>query len=147
MVTYSTKIHELTPEARAQWIKTLSDTTFGSITRAFDPNYFTVDVDDVVPFAMDQVVAALKPAMESQDCKVTEASATRIACKRPRVHATWNDAGSGGESVTATLETKGNQTHVMITTDQGFSGRLTGKKNWSTLVFEGMINNLQKSQP
>jgi hypothetical protein len=144
LVTYSAKIHELTPDARAQWIKTLSDATFGSITMAFDPSLITVDVDEVVPFAMDQVVAALKPAMESQDCKVAEATANRIECKRPRVHATWNDGGSGGESVTAALESKGNQTHVTITTGQGLSGRLAGKKNWSTPIYEEMMKNLQK---
>lgn len=109
LVTYSAKIHQLTPDARAQWIKTLSDATFESITMAFDPNLITVNVDEVVPFAMEQVVAALKPAMESESCKVTEATASRIECKRPRVHATWSNGGSGGESVTATLEAKGNQ--------------------------------------
>src|SRR5579863_1712335 len=31
LVTYSSKLHELTPDARAQWIKTLSEATFASI--------------------------------------------------------------------------------------------------------------------
>jgi hypothetical protein len=144
LMTYSSKLHELTPDARAQWIKTLSEATFASITMAFDPNFITVNVEEVVPFAMDEVVAALKPAMESQDCKVTETTANRIVCKRPRVHTTWSEGGSGGESVTATLEGKGNQTHVIITTDQGFSGRLAGKKNWSTRIYEEMMKSLQK---
>jgi hypothetical protein len=144
LVTYSAKVHELMPDVRAQWIKALSEATFGSITMAFDPNLITVDVDEVVPFAMDQVVAALRPAMESQDCKVTEETASRIECKRQRVHATWTNGGSGGESVTATLEARGNQTHVTITTGQGFSGRLAGKKNWSTPIYEEMMKSLQK---
>jgi hypothetical protein len=145
LVTYSTKSHELTPVARAQWIKTLSDVTFESITMAFDPNLITVDVDEVVPFDMDKVGAALKPAMESENCKVTEASASRIECKRPRDHATWSNGGSGGESVTATLEAKGDQTHVMITTSLGFGRRLAAKKNWSTPIFEGMLKILGKN--
>ena len=145
LVTYSAKSHELTPDARAQWIKTLSDATFESITMAFDPHLISVDVDEVVPFDVDKVGAALKLAMESENCKVTEGTASRIECKRPRDHATWSDAGSGGESVTATLEAKGNQTHVMITTGLGFGGRLAAKKNLSTPIFEGMLQMLQKS--
>ena len=144
LVTYSAKIHELTPDARAQRIKTLSGATFESITMAFDPNLISVDVDEVVPFDRDKVGAALKAAMESENCKVTEATASRIECTRPRVHATWSNGGSGGESVTATLEAKGNQAHVTITTGQGFAGRLAGKKNWSAPIFEGMLKILQK---
>ncbi len=146
LVTYSAKIHELTPDARAQSIKMLTDATFASVTMAFDPNLITVNVDEVVPFATDQVVAALKTAMESQDCKVTDATASRIVCNRPRVHATWSDGGSGGESVTAILEERGNQAHVTITTDEGLSGRLAGKKNWSTPIFEVMMENLRRFQ-
>jgi hypothetical protein len=146
LVTYSAKIHELTSDVRAQSIKMLTDATFASVTMAFDPNFITVNVDEVVPFATNQVVAALKTAMESQDCKVTDATASRIVCNRPRVHATWSDGGTGGESVTAMLEERRNQTHVTITTDEGLSGRLAGKKNWSTPIFEGMMENLQRSQ-
>jgi hypothetical protein len=144
LVTYSSNHHELTPDARAQWIMTLSDATFESITKAFDPNFMIVDVDEVVPFAIDLVAAALKPAMESHDCKVTEVTSNRIACKRPRAHATWSNGGAGGETVTASLEAKSDQTHVTITTDQGSNARLTGKKNWSTPIFEEMMKSLQK---
>jgi hypothetical protein len=143
LVTYSAKIHELAPDARAQWIKTLPDATFESITMAFDPNYITVNVDEVVPFAMDQVVAALKPAMESQDCKVTSEVPGRIECKRTRVYPDSKHDASGGESVTAVLEVKGGQTHIIITTGLGFYGRLM-KKNWSTPIYEEMMRNLQK---
>jgi hypothetical protein len=143
LVTYSAKVHELTPDARAQWIKTLSDATFESITMAFDPSFVRVNVDEVVPFAMDRVVAALKAAMESEDCKVTSETPDRIECRRTRVYRDSKHDASGGESVTAALEAKGDQTHIAITTGLGFYGRL-GKKNWSTPIYEEMIRNLQK---
>ncbi|MGB2635014.1 MAG: hypothetical protein WAM58_13860 [Candidatus Acidiferrum sp.] len=145
MVAYAANTHEFTPEAHSQWIKTLSDVTFESITMAFDPNFISVDVDEVVPFDMDRVGVALKPAMESENCTVTEATASRVECKRRRVHATWTNGGSGGESVTATLEAKGNQTHVVITTGLGFGGQLAAKRNWSMPIFEEMLKILQKS--
>ena len=87
-------------------------------------------VDEVIPFQLDKVVAALKPAMESVSCEVKEATASRIECKRPRVYATYQHIGSGAESITAVLEAKGDQTHVHISTGKGFYGRL-GKTNWS----------------
>jgi hypothetical protein len=71
-------------------------------------------VDEVVPFPIDRVVAALKPAMESRNCKVKEETPGRIECKRPHGDRT------GGESVTALLEAQGGQTHVSISTGKGF---------------------------
>ncbi len=103
-------------------------------------------VDELVPFEMDKVVAALKPAMQSVDCDIKEATANRIECKRPRVYATYQQIGSGAESVTAFLEAKGDQTHVRISTGKGIYGRL-GKVNWSGAIYEKMIENLQSSQP
>jgi hypothetical protein len=102
-------------------------------------------VDEVIPFEMSKVVAALKPAMESQNCNVKEATDTRILCKRPRVSATFKKSGSGGESVTAILEAKGDQTHVRISTGKGFYGRLV-KQNWSVPIYEQMTKNLKPAQ-
>jgi hypothetical protein len=102
-------------------------------------------VDELIPFELTKVVAALKPAMEGQNCNVKEATDTRIVCKRPRVSATFKQSGSGGESVTALLEQKGNQTHVRISTGKRFAGRLV-KQNWSVPIYEQMIKTLQPSQ-
>jgi len=99
-------------------------------------------VDEVIPFEIDKVVSALKPAMESQNCNVKEATDNRIVCKRPRVSDTFKQSGSGGESVTAILEPKGDQTHVHISTGKGFAGRLV-KQNWSLPIYEQMIKNLR----
>jgi hypothetical protein len=101
-------------------------------------------VDEVIPFEMSKVVAALKPAMESQSCNVKEATETRVLCKRPRVSATFKTAGSGGESVTSILEAKGDQTHVRISTGKGYYGRL-GKQNWSVPIYNQMVKNLKQA--
>jgi hypothetical protein len=141
---YMAKVHELAPDVRDQWIKRFSNATFDSVTLSFDPAWMSVDVDEVVPFAMDKVAAALKPAMENQECKVAETAAERIKCKCPKVKISFHEA-SGDESVTAVLEAKGDQTEVRITTDMRTYGPT--KKNWSTPIFEGMLKNLQTGQP
>ena len=143
---YGERVHELAPETRAKWIKILSDASFDSVTSSFDPQWMSVDVDEVVPFAMDKVIAALKPAMESQNCNVSLADSSRIECKRPRENDSSKHKGFGGESVTAKLEAKGDQTRVSITTGLGFYGRLA-KGNWSTPVYLEMMRNLQRTQP
>jgi hypothetical protein len=102
-------------------------------------------VDEVIPFAMDKVVAALESAMESEDCKVVHESADRIECKRTRGYSYSAQMGYGGESVTAILEAKGEQTHVHISTGKGFYGRL-GKKNWSVPIYEDMVKGLKTAQ-
>jgi hypothetical protein len=91
-------------------------------------------------------MAALKPAMESQECNVTAESAGRVECKRPRGHTSSEHSGYGGESITAVLEAAGDKTHVVITTGLGFYGRL-GKRNYSTPIYEAMMKHLQKGQP
>lgn len=146
LIHYAAKVHELASSTRTQWIKTFSDATFDSVTSSFDPTLISVDVDELVPFDVDRVAIALKPAMESQNCNVTEASANRIECKRPRVATTSKHMGSGGESVTAMLEANGGQTQVRITTGKGFNGRLL-KQNWSTPIYVEMMKTLQKAQP
>jgi hypothetical protein len=69
-------------------------------------------VDEVIPFEMDKVVAALKPAMESEGCNVTQETPGRIECKRPRGYSYSEHMAYGGESEAAVLEAQGNQTHV-----------------------------------
>ena len=68
--------------------------------------------------------AARKPAMESADCTMKEATANRIECKRPRN--TTGENGYGGQSVTAELEAQATKTRVRITTGKGFYGREKG---------------------
>ncbi len=102
-------------------------------------------VDEVIPFEMTKAVAALQFAMESQNCNVKEATVDRIVCKRPRVYATSRNPGSGGESVTALLEPKGDQTRVRISTGKGFYGRLV-KQNWSTPIYREALKSLQEAQ-
>ncbi|MGH9746795.1 MAG: hypothetical protein ACRD59_11880 [Candidatus Acidiferrales bacterium] len=109
--------------------------------RPLNPTVGSKDMDEVIPFGMEAVAAALKPAMESFGCNVTEAKDKRIECKRPRGYS--ERTGSGAEKVTATLEAKGDQTRVRIWTGKGFVGRI-GKNNWSTPIYEEMMKNLQK---
>lgn len=109
-----------------------------------NPTVGSKDMDELVPFRMDAVAAAMKPAMESVGCNVTEATAKRLECKRP-----WakgydvERTGAGNEKVTAKLEAKGEQTRVRISTEKGFRGRLV-KKNWSTPIYEEMMKTLQQ---
>jgi hypothetical protein len=143
LLEYAARVHELAPETRAQWLRTFSDATFDSVTLSFDAGWMSVDVDETVPFPADKVAAAAKAAMEAQGCKVTAATADRIECKRGRVWvAKRNEYDYGGESVTAVLEAKGDQTKVHITTGLGVYGRLS-KRNWSTPVYEAMMKTLR----
>lgn len=110
-------------------------------TSPLNPTADSKDVDEVIPFRREAVAAALKPAMESFGCKVTDAKEKRVECKRGR----GNDerTGYGGEKVTAELETKGEQTRVRIWTGKGFAGRIR-KNNWSTPIYREMLKTLQK---
>jgi hypothetical protein len=105
-----------------------------------NPTAESKDMDEFVPFAMDKVMAALKPAMEAEGCNVKEEKANRILCKRSRGNSERN--GGGGEEVTATLEASGEQTRVRIVTGKGFAGRAV-KKNWSTSIYKIMLERLQ----
>jgi hypothetical protein len=112
-----------------------------------DPAAGSEDIDEVVPFGIDKVLAALKPAMETYGCNVTESTANRIECKRARGYSQKENVnGNGGESVTATVETQGDQTRVRIATGKGFYGRLE-KKNWSTPIYNEVLKGLRKTQP
>jgi hypothetical protein len=143
---YAAKVHEIAPETREQWIKTLSSATITINSKAdpLDPLSESKDVDEVVPFVIEKVIAALKPAMESEGCNIAEETANRIECKRAR-RFSGAAPSSGGESVTAILEATGEQTRVRISTGKGFYGRL-GKTNWSMPIYQKMMNGLQAQQ-
>lgn len=83
-------------------------------------DYCAETVDEVIPFAMDEVVPALKSAVETESCKVMQEAEGRIECKRPRVTANSHYGGFGGESVTSVLEARGDRTHVRTSTGKGF---------------------------
>src|ERR1035438_5252087 len=126
---YTAKVYGITPETREQWIKTLTAATIETTSVGLE------DVDSVIPFELDKVVAALKRAMESADCIVKEATANRIECKRPRN--TTGENSYGGGRGTAELEAREDRQPVGITTGKGFYGRL-GKRSWSIPIFEQM---------
>lgn len=111
-----------------------------SKTSALNPTANSKDMDQTVPFQKDAVAAALKPAMESGGCKVTDQNAKHIECKRDRGYS--DRTGNGGEKVTAELQAKGQQTRVRIRTYKGTLGRLE-KKNWSTPIYPEMMKTLQ----
>ncbi|HYL64931.1 MAG TPA: hypothetical protein VE077_20135 [Candidatus Methylomirabilis sp.] len=104
-----------------------------------NPTAESKDMDEVVPFRKEGVVAALKSAMESFGCKVTDENAKHIECKRARGMS--DRTGNGGEKVTAELQAEGDQTRVRIRTFKGTLGRLE-KKNWSKPIFEEMMKRL-----
>jgi hypothetical protein len=99
-----------------------------------DPTVGSHDEDQIVPFPLDQVRAALKPAMEHCFCKVGKSKAGRLECTRDFRPA---DSIGGGEGVTAILESQGQQTQVQIRTRKGFG------KNWSSAVYLEMLRTLQ----
>ncbi len=107
---------------------------------SINPTEGSKDVDEMIPYGMEQIMAALKPAMENEGCKVTDSKPDRVECKRSRGN---NElTGGGGESVTAELKAEGGQTRVRISTGKGMLGRLA-KKNWSTPIYQEMMKNLQ----
>src|ERR1041385_968455 len=113
-------------------------------TSAFNPTAGSQNMDEVVPYPISQVAAALKPAMESMGCKVKKAKPDHLECKRfTAIDRERN--GAGGEKVTAELEAKGEQTRVRISTGKGCAGRRMMKKNWSTPIYKEMIKNLEKA--
>jgi hypothetical protein len=134
----------LEPATRTKWIEILQDASIES----GDPGdrLGALDVEEIIPFPMDKVMAAVKPAMESVSCNVKESSADRVECKRPRVFTDKRNNDVGGESVTALLEAQGDQTRIRITTGKGFYGRL-GKQSWSMSVFQETMKHLQQAQP
>ncbi len=117
---YTARVYEVAPETRTKWIATLKDAAINPDAGPADLIGVTINIDEVVPFPMEKVMAALKPAMESQDCYVTSTTADSIECKRPRASTTaQQEASGGGESVTARLEAQGDQAHVIHHNRQG----------------------------
>jgi hypothetical protein len=115
-----------------------------SKSSSFNPIAESKDMDEVIPFKVDAIVAALKAAMDSVGCDVKKASAKRVECKRARSYGKGTErAGVGGEKVTAELKPKGDQTRVRLSTEKGMLGRIY-KKNWSTPIFLEMMKKLQK---
>jgi len=109
-------------------------------TSDVNPNAESKDMNEVVPYSVDELIAAIKPAMADFGCKITVEKDDRIECKRPRGGSELN--GVGGEKVVATFESKGDQTSVHIETDKGFNGHMM-KKNWSTPIYKEMIGKLE----
>jgi hypothetical protein len=91
-----------------------------------DPTVGSHDEDRIVPFPVDQVRAALKPAMEHCFCKVGKSKPERLECGRGLRPP---DSIGGTEDVTAILEPQGQQTEVKIRTLKGFG------KNWSSPIY------------
>jgi hypothetical protein len=113
-------------------------------TSPLNPTAGSKDMDELVPFPMDAVAAALKPAMESMGCNVTHTTSNHIECKREWAKQMDTErTGAGGEKVIARLDAKGEQTRVRIETEKGVRGRLV-KKNWSTPIYDEMMKTLQK---
>jgi hypothetical protein len=99
-----------------------------------DPTAGSHDEDQIVPFPIDQVRAALKLAMEDCFCKVSKSKPGRLECGRAfRPH----DSIGGGEAVAAILEPQGQQTQVQIRTGKGFG------KNWSSPIYNEKLRTLQ----
>jgi hypothetical protein len=118
--------------------------TLKSNRSRFNPTAGSKDMDEVIPFRMDTVAAALKPAMESVGCNVTHVTASHLECKREWAKGRDTErTGAGGERVTASLESKGEQTRVRIATEKGVRGRMV-KKNWSTPIYNEMMKSLEK---
>jgi hypothetical protein len=99
-----------------------------------DPTVGSHDEDRIVPFPIDQVRAALKPAMEHCFCKVSQSKPGRLECRRGLRPP---DSIGGGEAVTAILEPQGQHTQVQIRTGRGFG------KNWSSPTYLEMLRTLQ----
>jgi hypothetical protein len=104
-----------------------------------NPTSGSKDIDQVVPYSVATLIAAIKPAMADVGCVVTVEKPDRVECKRPRGGSELT--GAGGEKIVATFESKGNQTSIHIETDRGFNGHMM-KKNWSTPIFKGMMSFL-----
>ena len=102
-----------------------------------DPTAGSHDEDQIVPFPIDQVRAALKPAMEHCFCKVSGSKTDRVTCGRGLRPP---DAIGGSETVTAILEDQGQQTQVLIKTEKGLG------KNWSSPVYREMLHMLQAAR-
>jgi hypothetical protein len=110
-------------------------TVLDAKTASLNPTAGSQNVDEVLPYSTENITTALKAAMQSQGCEVTNVTDSRIQCKRGRGYSELR--GAGGEKVTARLESQGESTHVRISTAKG-------RKNWSTPIYQEMIKGLKK---
>jgi hypothetical protein len=99
-----------------------------------DPTVGSHDEDQIIPYPIDQVRAALKPAMEHCFCKVSNSKPGRLECTRG---VRPPDAIGGSEAVVAILEAQGQQTQVQIKTEKGLG------RNWSSPVYLETLRLLQ----
>lgn len=133
-----TEYQQVLDTLKARTGKEISEMTGESTD--LNPTAGSKDVDEVVSYSADALIAAIKPAMADVGCSVTVEKPGRVECKRPRGGSELT--GPGGEKVVATFEPKGDQTSVHIETDRGFNGHMM-KKNWSTPIYKEMIGKLE----
>jgi hypothetical protein len=133
-----TEYESILSTLKARTGKPIAETS--AATSDVNPTAESSDTDDVVPYPMEALIAAVKPAMADVGCKVTVEKPDRIECKRPRGGAEIN--GPGGEKVVATFQAAGDKTKVHIETDRGFNSHMA-KKNWSSPIFKGMMGRVE----
>jgi hypothetical protein len=109
-------------------------------TVAIDPTVGSKNIDEILPVRIDEIAAALKPAMEMYGCRVTKEQPTRIECRRG--HGNSAGTGMGGEFVIATLEASAGQTRIRLKTSKSPLSR-----NWSTPIYDQMRANLGPVAP
>jgi hypothetical protein len=107
-------------------------------SQELDPSAGSTDIDEVVPFRSDQILLAIKPAMESMACTVSKTGASDVVCHRRHVNS--DRTGIGGETISAGFTPDGNTTRVKITT---LKPALHGGRNWSTPVYREMLKRLE----
>ena len=94
------------------------------------------DVDEMLPYSVEQIRTALLPAMESVGCSPKEKKSGQIECVRGSHYS--EPTGSGGK-VTALIMPIGERTRLLI---QSHKTNLRSR-NWSTLVYEQALKNLE----
>ena len=99
-------------------------------TDSLDPTMNSLDVDDTVAFPIQDVAAALKHSMDRVGCSVQKESPSSLQCRRRRGFSDLT--GTGGEIVTASLETQGVGTHLRIVSKKV----AVRNRNWSTPIYE-----------
>jgi hypothetical protein len=98
------------------------------------------NIDVTVAYPREQVVAALKGALERYSCAITAEKSDRIECKRHKTG--YNEiTGIGGERVAARFSSRGEATRLRISTEKGMSGKFA-KKNWSTPIYQELMQRL-----
>ena len=106
-----------------------------------NPTARSKDVKEVIPYSPQEIVEALKIAMEAHNCNVKKVKPDYVECKRPR--GDRGAAGAGGEKVSAKLKAEDGGTRIKIETGKGFAGRLL-KRNWSTPIYTEMMKVLNQ---